>query len=57
MKTIENIFQAIVVLIIGVILFGALGMGDLASQIGSLSILIILVSVIVILFKLIKNII
>ena len=44
-------------LIIGVVLFGALGMTTLANQIGSLSGLIIIVAVIVIIAKIVLKII
>ncbi len=55
MKEIENIFQAIIILIVGVVLFTAIGMADFASQIGSLSILIIIVAVVVIIIKFIAD--
>ena len=51
MKEIENIFQAIIILIVGVVLFTAIGMADFASQIGSLSILIIISPILFFNFK------
>ena len=56
MKEIENIFQAIIILIVGIVLFTAIGMADFASQIGSLAILIIIVAVIVIIAKFVRDI-
>jgi uncharacterized membrane protein len=53
MKELDQIIQAVFVLMIGIILLGALGMSDFASQIGSLSMLLIVVSVIVIIVKLV----
>ncbi len=51
MKDLNNLAQAIIVLIVGIALLGAIGMNDLASQIGRLSILIIIGAVIVIIAK------
>ena len=56
MKEIENTFQAIIILIVGIVLFTAIGMADFASQIGSLAILIIIVAVIVIIAKFVRDI-
>ena len=56
MKEIGELFQAIVVLIIGIVLFSILGMAILTNQIGSLGFIIIIVAVVVIIFKIILKI-
>ncbi len=55
MKEIQDLFQAIVILIVGVILFSALGAATLANQFGALGILLIVIAVIVIIAKIIFN--